>query len=363
MSLAPLPSPSDRSAGAARGRLLLAAALAALAGGCANVGYYLHSVAGQLGIWGRERPIEEVLADEATPEALRARLEGVIALREFAARELALPAARSFRHYADLERPFAVWNVYAAPEFSVEPLRWCFLFAGCVSYRGYFSEQRARRFAASLAERGYDVYVAGVAAYSTLGYFSDPVLSTFVHFPPVEIARLVFHELAHQVLYVPDDTTFNESFAVAVETEGVRRWLARSGDAAALVEFERGERLRAELARLVERYRGRFDALYRSGLEEREMRARKRALFAELEEDYRRLARGAGAPAAGRAPLLGEPNNARLAALALYRGYVPAFAALLARSGGDLERFYREARALAQLPAAERAARLRALAP
>ncbi|HXF67838.1 MAG TPA: aminopeptidase [Burkholderiales bacterium] len=347
----------------AAGLRLLAAALLPLAGGCANLGYYLQSVGGQLEIWRRERPIAEAMADPATGAELKRRLARVLEIREFATRELKLPDNRSFRRYAELGRPYAVWNVYAAPEFSVQPLQWCFLFAGCVSYRGYFSREAAERFAAGLAERGYDTHVGGVPAYSTLGWFPDPVLDTFIHFPETEIARLVFHELAHQVAYAPDDTVFNESFAMAVETEGVRRWLARAGDRAGIAEFERARRIREEFARLIADYRARLDALYRSGLEAEAMRGRKRAVLEALQADYRRLREQWGGYAGYDAWFATPPNNARLASVAIYHGLVPAFEALLARAGGDLERFYGEARALAALPKAQREARLRALAP
>lgn len=348
----------------AAGLRLVAAALLALAGGCANLDYYFQALGGQLEIWRRERPIAEAMADPASGAELKHRLARVLEIREFATRELKLPDNRSFQRYAELGRPYAVWNVIAAPEFSVQPLQWCFPFAGCVSYRGYFSREAAERFAAGLAERGYDTHVVGVPAYSTLGWFPDPVLDTFVHFAETEIARLVFHELAHQVAYAPDDTVFNESFAVAVEAEGVRRWLARAGDRAGIAEFERARRIREEFARLIADYRARLDTLYRSGLEPETMRGRKRVVLEALHTDYRRLREEKWDGYDGYDVWFATPpNNARLASVAIYHHLVPAFEALLARAGGDLERFYGEAKALAALPKAEREARLRALVP
>src|SRR5262245_26976391 len=247
----------------------------ALAGGCSNFGYYRQSMSGQLDIWRRERAIEDVIKDPATPDTLKRKLATVLEIRAFASRELGLPDNRSYRIYADLERPYVVWNVFASEEFSVQPMQWCFLMAGCVSYRGYFSREDADRFAAIHAGQGYDVYVGPVPAYSTLGYFPDPVLNTFIHYPNAEIARLLFHELSHQVAYVRDDTVFNESFAVAVEQEGVRRWLARFGDAKQLAAFERSQRIRAGFARLVRAHREALAGLYRSGLPADAMRARK----------------------------------------------------------------------------------------
>ena len=337
---------------------LLAAALLPLLGACSNVGYYWQSVSGQLDVWRRERPVEEVIADPVAAPALKDRLKRVLEIRAFASRELGLPDNGSYRRYADLERPFVVWNVFAAPEFSVKPLEWCFPFAGCVRYRGYFSREEAERFAAGLAEQGNDVYVGGVLAYSTLGWFSDPVLNTFVNYPEAAVARLIFHELSHQLVYVSDDTVFNESFAVTVELEGVRRWFARSGDTAQLQEFQRVRRIRAEFASLMLKYRDRLDALYRTGLAPDAMRERKRAVLAELEPEYRRLKAGWGGFPGYDRWFEKRSNNAQLASVVAYSQRVPAFEALLEREGGDLERFYAAVKALAALPKEEREARL-----
>jgi predicted aminopeptidase len=342
---------------------ILAAALLLLINGCANVGYYWQSVSGQLGIWRRERPIEEVINDAATTEALRRKLAYVTRVREFASRELSLPDNRSYRSYADLGRPFAVWNVFAAPEFSTEPLRWCFPFTGCVSYRGYFDREEAERFAAGLAEQGHDVYVGGVPAYSTLGWFADPVLSTFIRFPDAEVARLVFHELAHQVVYVKGDTVFNESFAVVVEQEGLRRWIAHTGDAGGRESYDRNRRVRAEFVRIVQKHRARLEALYRSRLAPEAMRARKREILDELNLEYRAAKAGWDGYAGYDAWFARGPNNAQLASVALYTQRVPSFEALFQREGGDWGRFYNATKELAALTREQRDARLAALSP
>lgn len=349
---------------AARGSTLLAAAcLALLVSGCANVSYYIQSVSGQLDVWRRERPIAEVIADPATTQALKDRLARVLEVRAFASRELGLPDNASYRRYADLGRPFVVWNVFAAPEFSVQPLQSCFLFAGCVSYRGYFAREDAERYSAGLAEQGHDIYIGGVPAYSTLGYFADPVLNTFIHYPEAEIARLIFHELAHQVAYARDDTVFNESFAVAVEQEGVRRWLARSGDAKQREQFERGRRIRAEFASLVQKHRERLDALYRTALAPDAMRGRKREILTELEGEYQSLQAGWGGYSGHDHWFASKPNNAQLASVVAYSQRVTAFEALLGREGGDLSAFYAAVKSLAALPKDERDVRLAALLP
>lgn len=340
------------------------AALLPLIGGCANLGYYWQSVSGQLEVWRRERPVAEVLADPVAAQSLKDKLARVLEIRAFASRELGLPDNQSYRRYADLGRPFVVWNVFAAPEFSVEPLRWCLAFAGCVNYRGYFEKGAAEQFAAELARQGHEVYIGGVPAYSTLGWFDDPVLNTFIHYPDVDIAQLVFHELAHQVTYAKDDTAFNESFATAVEQEGVRRWVARAGgDARQLEEFERNRRARREFAQLVQKVRGRLEALYRTRLAPEAMRERKSALLAALDAEYRALKAGWGGVDRYDSWFARQPNNAQLASVGIYTQLVPAFEVLLLRESGDLGRFYASVRDLAALPKEQRDARLHALHP
>lgn len=269
-----------------------------------------------------------------------------------------MPDGPGFRTYAELGRPFAVWNVFAAPELSLELRRWCFPFAGCVSYRGYFSKTQARAFAAGLAASGDDVDVGGVAAYSTLGWFEDPLLSTFVAYPEPELARLLFHETAHRVAYAADDTVFNESFATAVEQEGVGRWLARHGSEAQRTDFRARERRRGDFLRLVEGTRRRLAALYAAPAPAEVRRAGKAGLLRELRLEYEEQ-KLAWAGYAGYDSWFGEGlNNARIAAAAAYTDLVPAFQRLLARLGGDLPAFYREAKRLASAPRGERRALL-----
>ena len=330
-------------------------------GGCANFGYYLQSVSGQLGIWKRERAIEEVIRDDAAPVALKEKLATVLRIREFASSELGLPRNESYRRYADLERPYVVWNVFATAEFSTEPEQWCFLFAGCVGYRGYFARPDADEFAAALGARGYDVFVSGVPAYSTLGWFADPALNTFMHYPEAEIARLVFHELAHQVAYAKDDSVFNESFAVVVEAEGVRRWLERHGDAGQLRQFEARSRQRRAFTGLLQQYRERLDALYRTRLAPEAMRARKAAILGEMEREYQRMKAEWGGFAGYDRWFAQKPNNAQIASVSIYTQMVPAFQALFEREGRDLRRFYGAVKILARLDKAQRDAELRRL--
>jgi predicted aminopeptidase len=341
-------------------------ALACALGGCSTVSYYAQAIHGHLALMHRAEPISERLEDLDTPEALRERLARVLVIREFASRELSLPDNGSYRSYADLQRPFALWNVFAAPEFSTKPRESCFLFAGCVTYRGFYAEDDARRYADELRGEGFDAYVGGVPAYSTLGYFDDPVLNTFVRAPEPEVARLIFHELAHQVVYVRGDTMFNESFATAVEEEGLRRWLAAHGDERQRAAWAAYQQRRAQFVALIARYRDRLEALYTSAefasLPRDEKRRRKLEVFDEMRADYQSLRREWNG-FAGYDRYFSQPaNNALLSVVAAYSQWVPAFTRLLEDVHGDLPAFYERVRQLAREREGERDAKLRGLA-
>lgn len=343
-----------------RRRLVFSLAAAALLTGCETLGYYAQAVGGQLSLLSRARPVEEWLGDSATPASLRARLASASAIRDYASRELGLPDNASYRWYAELERPFAVWNVVAAPEFSTRALQSCFPVAGCVSYRGFFALEDAVRHATRLREAGSDVQVAGVPAYSTLGWFDDPLLSTFIRYPEAELARLVFHELAHQLVYVRDDTTFNESFAVAVEEAGVRRWLAATRREAALPGFAEGQQRKRDFIALVGDMRERLDALYGQKAAPEAMRERKREEFAAFGQRYTQLKLRWGG-FSGYDRFMEAPNNALIASLVAYTERVPAFERMLEREGGDLLRFYARVKELAALGKDERERRFASL--
>jgi len=312
---------------------IVVVAAALLLAGCETISYYAQAIGGHLNVLSAARPLDAWLADPATTPELRGRLEMARRIREFASRELALPANASYASYADVQRPYVVWNVYAAAEFAVEAKRECFPFTGCVSYRGFFSEAEARRHAERLRREGNDVYVGGVPAYSTLGWFDDPLLSTFIGYTDSQLARLVFHELAHQVVYAKDDTTFNESFAVVVEEEGVRRWLEAESRGPELATFRAAQVRKRRLAAQVEDARQRLKAVYSSNVSVEEKRRAKADEFARLRAEF-----GAIVPA--------EPNNAFLVSISVYTQLVPAFEQLLARSG-SLEKFYARVRELA----------------
>lgn len=333
--------------------LVAAGALGAAIAGCGSLGYYAQAVSGGIEIACKKRSIRRILADPRADADLKRRLSTVSEMRAFAVGELSLPDNASFRSYADLGRPYATWTVVAAPELSLDALRWCFPVAGCVSYRGYFSRQAAERFGGSLAAQGYDVEVGGVAAYSTLGWLADPVLNTFIELPEAELAGLLFHELSHQVAYASDDTAWNESFATAVELEGVRRWLAARGNAGEIEAYRLARSREEEVLGLLIGARGRLAEVYATAQPDDWKRQRKAEVLAELRAAHGELAaawqddRYAGWFGAGL-------NNARLASIGAYHELVPAFEALLARLDGDLERFYAEARRLAKLPAQRR---------
>ena len=328
--------------------------------GCADIGYYYQAVEGQMQIWHRGHPITQVIANPRTPPPIRERLALVLRVRDFASGELALPDNGSYRKYADLERPFVVWNVFAAAEFSVAPKEWCFPIAGCVGYRGYFNEARAERFGAELRRKGLDVFVTGIPAYSTLGWFDDPVLNTVMRYPDAELARLIFHELAHQVVYVSGDTMFNESFAVAVELEGVDRWLARDGDAAKRTAFAAYERRKGDFINLVTQYRDSLGTLYASTVTDTEKRRKKNDTFAAMKAQYQTLKSSWGGYAGYDRFFAEELNNAHLVPVATYSELVPAFRELLAQSGGDFKRFYAAVREIGKLPKEQRRAKLKA---
>jgi predicted aminopeptidase len=341
----------------------LAAAVALAAASCSTVEYYWQGARGQVEMLARARPIEQVVDDPAVDPRLKSRLGRIQAIRQFATAELGLPDNGAYRSYADLDRPYVVWNVVAAPELSLVARKWCFPVAGCVTYRGFFAERDASAEAARLRAGGYDVYVAGIPAYSTLGFFDDPVLNTFVDLPEHDLARLLFHELAHQVVYVADDSTFNESFATAVEEAGVERWLARHGTAAAREQHARSSRLREDFRGLVARTTRELEALYASELPDEAKRARKREVFAAMTASHLALKAGPWNGYAGYDGWFARgPNNASLAAVALYSEQVPEFRALLEGVGGDLPRFYQAVRRIAAAPRPDRAALLGAAA-
>ncbi len=317
---------------------------------CATLAFYTQSVSGQLDLLARRQPIAELTADPETPETLRRRLERVEQLRRFAIESLGLPDNGSYTSYVDLKRPFVVWNVFAAPEFSLTPLNWCFPWVGCVNYRGYFAEEEARRYARRLQVQGYDVFVGGVAAYSTLGWFADPVLNTLLRLDDLGFAKVLFHELAHQKLYIPDDTAFNEAFATAVAQAGVERWLKSEGTPEVLASFKQEEGREAQFIALVLATRKQLESLYASPLDGHAMRVGKAHIFKDMREAYRALKRQWGGYAGYDAWMATDLNNAKIASVTTYHERIAGFTVLLKAADDELERFYVLARLIGQLP-------------
>ncbi|MGH8176875.1 MAG: aminopeptidase [Steroidobacter sp.] len=311
--------------------------------------YLLQAASGQMEIVAKRQPIARVLANPATPEELRTRLDYVAAARDFASRELGLPDNESYRSYADLQRPYVVWNVFAAAKLSVEPLRWCFPIAGCVVYRGYFDEEAAQRYARRLRFRGYDTAIGGVAAYSTLGHFKDPVLNTMLGWSDAQLAATLFHELAHQVAYAPGDSEFNEAFATVVEEAGVERWLASHERPQDLLAWRVQRERSVQFIALLLHTREQLEALYASGLPPDEMRDRKQYEFGKLKLAYAELKRAWNGFGGYDRWFERTLNNAHLVSAATYYGCVPGLQRVLASVGGDLAKFYEEAQRLAAL--------------
>ncbi|MGH8120496.1 MAG: aminopeptidase, partial [Gammaproteobacteria bacterium] len=298
------------------------------------------SIQGHLEIMHKRQAIDRLLEQKKLPAATLEQLAGVKPIRDFAVRELGLPADNSYRDYVDTGREYVVWNVFAAPALSLEARQWCFLFIGCVAYRGYFAQDDARKFAAELASQGYDVFTGGVSAYSTLGWFDDPILNTMLRRDRLYLARVIFHELAHRKLYLKGDTDFNEAFADTVADAGVRMWLSANGTLQEREGYD-AARLHDDIfVSLVMRYRGHLEAIYNSGQTDAEKLRQKQTVLEKMKNDYGKIRSGWKDDDAYDAWFAAGLNNAKLAAVSTYRAYLPGFRKLLAALDGNLAKFY-----------------------
>ena len=334
-----------------------------LAGGCSTLGFYTQAIRGQVTLLMHREPVDKILASPSTDATLRHKLEVTQAARRFARDQLGLSVGASYSTYVDLGRPYVVWNVFAAPEFSLSPRHFCYPIAGCVSYRGFFHEADARAFAKRLASSGDDVYMGGVAAYSTLGWFNDPVLNTFLDRSDAGLAALLFHELAHKTVYLKGDTRFNESYATTVERVGLKRWLASRDALPEYAAYMAKQARENQVIALIEHTNSKLKAIYASGEGEAKMRAEKQAAIAALRADYARLRAGWGDDHDEFAWWMKtDINNAKLATIATYNDWVPAFKALLAQQQGDMPAFIEAVRKLAKEDPATREKTLAALA-
>jgi predicted aminopeptidase len=348
----PLPEPLRMTWRALRMAALLVVAVSTA--GCTSLSYYAQAAHGQFSLLAQARPFDDWIADPNAKPGLKTKLQTVREIRRFAVDELGLPDNGSYKTYAQLDRPFVLWNVVAAPELSLKAHQWCFPVAGCVDYRGYYSQQAAQAYGAQLQQQGYDVQVVGVPAYSTLGWFNDPVISTFINYPDGELARLIFHELAHQTVYARDDTPFNEGFAVAVEEIGVDRWLSARHDDKLIEAYRRFDARKQDFLSLLDKYRDKLEANYDNDAPDDAKRERKQQIFGELRAEYAQMKAQRWDGYAGYDRWFAMPlSNAHLALVGAYHDLVPAFKALFAQSSGFPD-FYAKVKQLAQMDKAAR---------
>lgn len=338
---------------AAKSKLAVVIILLLFLPGCFELDYYLHSATGHLQIISKRRSIQDLLKEQSTSPDLQKRLKQISEIRDFASQRLSLPDNGSYRSYVQLDRPYVVWNVVATPEFSLAPLQWCFPIAGCVTYRGYFNLDEAKQFSRSLDSKHFDTAIVGSPAYSTLNWFDDPVLSTFSSWPLPSIAELIFHELAHQKLYVPDDSVFNESFATSVAQIGIKLWLQENGNRKMARIYHLQQERQRQFQDLLLVTRGELKALYASQQPEKEMRAAKQAIFVNLRQSYAQL-RESWHGYSGYDAWFNQLNNARFASINTYHRWGPAFRLVFEQEHKDLRSFFRRCKAIADLPEQQR---------
>jgi predicted aminopeptidase len=344
-------------------QIIFGVILAVVLSGCESMVYYKQLISGQIAILNKKQPIHELLDNPDTPEKLKEKLRLVMDIRSFAKDKLFLPVKNQYLDFVELERPFAGWNMWATPEFSFSPKTWCYPIIGCAIYRGYFSKEDAFNYGHQLEAQGYDVYIGGVVAYSTLGWLDDPVFSTFIYRSDIRLAALIFHELSHHLLYVSDDTTFNESFAIAVEQEGLRRWLTAINNLKASEIYKLDYRRRQQFIELVMKYRKELETLYAKNLPTPEKRQAKAAVFEKLKDDYRVLKQHWNGYSGYDFWMYQKMNNAKLISVSTYNDLVPAFLELLKTCNNDLKVFYKKCQDLSKKSKEERWAYLEKYRP
>jgi predicted aminopeptidase len=324
--------------------------------GCANTGYYVQAIFGQISILNKRQSIRHIIKNPNISKKLKAQLSLILELRDFAEKQLHLPVNDHYLTYVDLKRSYVLWNVFAAPEFSLTPKTWCYPVVGCMAYRGYFSKDQADHYSEKLKQQGFDTFVGGVSAYSTLGWLDDPVISTFVHRSPDQLAALIFHELAHQLLFIPNDTTFNESFATVIEQEGLRRWLAEKHDLQLFNDYQREYHRKEKFIQLVMKYKDKLASVFIQSITLSEKRILKADVFAQMKDEYRIIKQKWNGYEDYDIWFNDPLNNAKMITISTYYEFVPAFRTLLAYHGNNLDVFYRKCREVAQKPEKERQA-------
>ena len=329
---------------------------------CSHISYYTQAVSGHWDVMRRSQPIEEILAQPETSDSLRHYLGEALKIRSFAHTALKLPDNRSYTYYADLQRSSVLWSIFATPTLSFTPKQWCVPFLGCMNYRGYFSQQDAQQVATELRTQDYDVYVANISAYSTVGWFNDPVLNTMLDSSLTELAAVIFHELAHQQLYIASDTVFNESFAVAVEELGVKRWLLQRGQPEELQQYQVAKQRHGEFKQLILNSRDQLQQIYQRPASHAELLQLKTQAFEQLKQNYAALKKHRWQGYSGYDRWFEKDlNNAKLLSVVTYHDLVPAFHALFQQQDEDFEKFYQSVAQIAQLPIAQRHQKLQAL--
>jgi predicted aminopeptidase len=321
---------------------------------CADMGYYLHSVKGHFDIIQQKQDIDKILQDKNVPDKLKQRLRLVQSIRDFAFSELKLPESDSYTEYADLKRSYALQNLFAAGEFSINAKQWCYPFIGCAGYRGFFDQQRLDEFVSKLRKQHYDIYVARVSAYSTLGWFDDPVLNTFINWPDEFLAGLIFHELAHQQLYVDGDSRFNESFATAVQHAGVEKWLQQQGFKQRLKRYRQRQVNRQKVFDLIKQARADLKQLYQRDITDQEKRKLKVKYLRDLKQRYQSFSESIQHNDGFQRWFQGELNNAKLVSISTYNDWVPVFSEILRRQKGDFAAFYQQVLQLSKIPLEQR---------
>lgn len=338
---------------------VMATVMSTLLAGCEAVSYYSQMAAGHLSILSKREAVENVIANKDTPAKLKDKLKLTQAAREFAQVHLGLSADGHYMHYVALDRPYVIWNVFAAPALSVSAKKWCYPIIGCMVYRGYYSEQNAQQYAKSLTDKGWDIYVGGVAAYSTLGWFKDPILSTFMQRSDGQLVDLIFHELAHQRLYINGDSTFNESFATVVAEEGLKRWVTNKGDPTVYEQFVQRQQRHKQFTELVIEYRAKLHDLYQSNLTPDQKLEQKTEIIAALRQAYEVIKTEQWQGYRGYDRWFSEDiNNAKLVTIATYHSYVPKLAEKLNALEGNMEAFYAWCEEIGKLSNSERKALL-----
>jgi predicted aminopeptidase len=338
--------------------LFLAGAVLLLAS-CEQAAYLQQAAEGQLDILASQQPVDEVLANRKLKEGPRKRLELSKEVLAFAENELALSVDGRYQNFVDLKRPAVVWNVFASEELALTPKTWCYPIVGCVAYRGFFDKATAAANMHKLRKEGYDTFFGGVSAYPTLGYFRDPILSTFLNMDEGAYIALFFHELAHSVVYVENDSAFNESFATAVEREGLRRWDKAHGGSKLLAKSRQRQKAHRKFVAFVQKYQKRLRTLYASNVSDDTKRSKKTAVFKAMRNDYKRNKSRFKPNSYDH--WFKNLNNAKIVSIGTYNDLVPAFTKMIRSRGGDMNAFYSDVKVLAKLSKSERVAKLKAL--